>query len=211
MKKMSEQLAGKIQCAERKSRGARPGICGAAPGGGFCRGAFRCFGIDADKSKVRELNAGISYIPDIPSVKIKAQLSAKTFAPTFDFSKISLADAVLVCVPTPLGKSKDPDFSFVLNAVDAISPRLKRGQLIIIESTIYPGMTIELIGPRLFEQTGLKPGKDFFLAMSPERIDPGNKKFALRNTPKVVGGIDAASTKLTSELYQADRHQKLCR
>lgn len=167
----------------------------------FAEQGFECCGIDADRVKVRELRAGRSYIPDIPSPQVKAQVKAGKLIASDDFSKLSGADAVLVCVPTPLSKSKDPDFSFVLNAVDAIGPRLKRGQMIIIESTIYPGMTVELIGPMLEEQTGLRPGSDFFLAMSPERIDPGNKKFQLRNTPKIVGGIDRPSTRLAALLY----------
>ena len=168
----------------------------------FAEEGFACYGIDADPVKIKALKSGRSYIPDIPSSQLKAQVAAGKLIPTDNFSKLSLADAILVCVPTPLSKSKDPDFSFVLNAVDAIIPRLKKGQLIIIESTIYPGMTVELIGPLLEKQTGLKPGREFFLAMSPERIDPGNQKFQLRNTPKIVGGIDAPSTLLAALLYR---------
>ncbi len=168
----------------------------------FAEQGFLCYGIDPDRERIQQLNAGKSYINDLPAAELKARIKSRQLIATSDFSKLADADAILVCVPTPLSKSKDPDFSFVMNAADAIAPRLKLGQLIIIESTIYPGMTVELIGPRLEEKSGLKAGRDFYLAMSPERIDPGNQKYTLKNTPKVVGGIDPASTRLSALLYQ---------
>ncbi len=168
----------------------------------FAEKGFVCYGIDPDRRRIRDLNSGKSYIADLQASRIKASIKNGRLIATDDFARLSRVHAVLVCVPTPLGKSKDPDFSFVLDAADSIAPRLKRGQLIIIESTIYPGMTVELIGPRLEEQTGLKPGRDFHLAMSPERIDPGNRKFTLQNTPKVVGGINPSSTRLAALLYR---------
>jgi len=202
MKKSSERLAQKIK--ERSARVAVLGLgyVGLPLAAAFAEENFTCWGVDPDEWKVKELAAGRSYIRDVAGSVIKARVLDKKLVPTSDFSRLALADVILVCVPTPLGKSKDPDFSFVLSAVDAISPRLKPGRLIIIESTIYPGMTVELIGPRLQEQTGLRPGRDFLLAMSPERIDPGNRKFTLRNTPKVVGGIDGRSTRLAALLYR---------
>ena len=202
MKKPHERLVEKI--SDRSARVAVLGLgyVGLPLAVAFAEQGFICFGIDADSSKVKQLRAGKSYIPDILPARVSSMVAAKKLVPDSDFSRLALSDAVLVCVPTPLSKSKDPDFSFVLDAVDAISLRLKRGQLIVIESTIYPGMTVELIGPRLQEKTGLQPGRDFFLAMSPERIDPGNKKFSLRNTPKLVGGIDRSSTELAALLYE---------
>ena len=202
MKKAREQLAQKITGRTARVAVLGLGYVGLPLAAAFAEQGFTCFGIDSDQSKIKQLVAGQSYLPDISSARVRPAVAAKKLVPTNDFSRLAQADAVLVCVPTPLGKSKDPDFSFVLNAVDAISARLKKGQLIIIESTIYPGMTMELIGPRLCEQTGLKPGRDFFLAMSPERIDPGNHKFTLRNTAKLVGGIDGPSTRLAALLYK---------
>lgn len=202
MKQIGADLERKIKTGKAKIAVLGLGYVGLPLALAFAEEGFACFGIDADRSKVKKLNAGKSYIPDIPSRQIKAQVKKGALIPTDNFAKLSIADAILVCVPTPLSKSKDPDFSFVLNAVDAVGPRLKPGQMVVIESTIYPGMTVELIGPRLENQSGLKAGKDFFLAMSPERIDPGNKKHTLRNTPKVVGGIDRASTILAGLLYQ---------
>ena len=168
----------------------------------FAKKGFLTIGIDPDKTRINEIKRGKSYVNDIADSEIKAQVNSKKLLPSVSFEKIKFADAIIVCVPTPLNKTKDPDFSFVLDATDAIAPRLRRGQMVIIESTIYPGMTTELIGPRLEQKTGLKPGRDFFLAMSPERIDPGNKKYQLKNTPKVVGGINPKSTRLASMLYQ---------
>jgi len=202
MKQTGADLERRIKTGKAKIAVLGLGYVGLPLALAFAEKGFACFGIDADRSKLKQLNAGKSYIPDIPSTQIKAQVKKGALMPTDNFAKLSLADAILVCVPTPLSKSKDPDFSFVLNAVDAVGPRLKPGQLVVIESTIYPGMTVELIGPRLEKQSGLKADKDFFLAMSPERIDPGNKKYTLRNTPKVVGGIDRTSTILAGLLYQ---------
>ena len=127
------------------------------------------------------------------------QLSAD-FKGLLDFSFLKKMDAIIVCVPTPLRKSKDPDVSYIVSSVTEIAARLRKGQLIILESTTYPGTTKELVKPML-EETGLKAGKDFYLAFSPERVDPGNPKFGIKNTPKVVGGLTPAYTKLAGMLY----------
>jgi len=202
MSKMKLDLETAIEAGKAKVAILGLGYVGLPLALAFAEKGLSCCGIDPDQSRVKALNSGKSYVQDIPASEIKSQIKSGKLRATTNFEKLALADAVLVCVPTPLSKSKDPDFSFVMNAVDEIAPRLKPGQLIIIESTIYPGMTEELIGPRLEEKTGLKPGKDFYLAMSPERIDPGNQKWTLTNTPKVVGGINPASTRLASLLYR---------
>ena len=157
-------------------------------------------GIDIMKDKVNNVNAGKSYIDDVPADILKRLVKEKKLWATTDFSALKKADAVSICVPTPLRKTKDPDISYILAAVEEIARYLHKGQLIILESTTYPGTTDECVLPRL-EQCGLKVGKDFFLAFSPERVDPGNRVFQTKNTPKVVGGITPACTKRAVELY----------
>jgi len=168
----------------------------------FARKGFCCYGLDADQLKVKALKQGRSYIKELDFSEIKSLIKRRYFMPTTDFSILSQVDAIFVCVPTPLDKSKEPDFSFVMDAVKEISQRLKPGQLIIIESTIYPGMTLEVIKPILEAGAKFKAGRDFYLVMSPERIDPGNPKYHLENTPKVVGGLGRTSTELAVLLYQ---------
>ena len=168
----------------------------------FARKGFNCYGLETDKTKIQALRQGKGYIKDLDFSEIKLLVKKRFLIPGSDFSILGKADTIFVCVPTPLDKSKEPDFSFVMSAVREISQRLKPGQLIIVESTIYPGMTLEVIKPQLEAETKLKAGKDFYLVMSPERIDPGNPKYHLENTPKVVGGINRASTELAVLLYQ---------
>jgi UDP-N-acetyl-D-glucosamine dehydrogenase len=170
------------------------------------KNGFKVTGFEVDKSKVKQISSKKSYIDDISSGVIATFVKNKTLKATTDFSELKNQDVIVICVPTPLRKSKDPDVSYILDAVVEIKSRLKKNQLVILESTTYPGTTHELVLPQL-EETGLKAGKDFFLAFSPERIDPGNKKFGLKNTPKVVGGISAKCGKLAEEFYSnvADR------
>jgi UDP-N-acetyl-D-glucosamine dehydrogenase len=159
-----------------------------------------------DPEKVRSVNAGRSYIPDIPTDALKERVAAGRLQATSDFSRLAQMDAVIVCVPTPLRKTKDPDISYILAAVEQIVKFVGKGQLIVLESTTYPGTTREVVLPAL-EKKGLRVGRDFYLAFSPERVDPGNKRFSIRNTPKIVGGITTQCTTLARALYAsvADR------
>ncbi|HEX9663043.1 MAG TPA: nucleotide sugar dehydrogenase [Candidatus Binatia bacterium] len=149
---------------------------------------FKVVGIDLDRSKIADLREGKSYILDVPSATVADAVKAGRFTPTTDFSALRDVDTVSICVPTPLSKSRDPDISFILAATEEIRKYLHKDQLIVLESTTYPGTTEELILPEL-EAAGLRAGSDFFLAFSPERIDPGNASFTTHNTPKIVGGI----------------------
>jgi UDP-N-acetyl-D-glucosamine dehydrogenase len=168
-------------------------------------------GFDLDQTKVDKLNAGQSYIQHISGAKIHEHVEAKKFRATGDFSNLRGMDAVLICVPTPLDERREPDLSYVVNTAKAIAPHLQRSQLIVLESTTYPGTTEELVLP-ILEEGGLRcpidsgaSGKDvstdFFLAFSPEREDPGNKQYGLAQIPKVVGGINPASGKAAANLY----------
>ncbi|MDD3088539.1 MAG: nucleotide sugar dehydrogenase [Candidatus Omnitrophica bacterium] len=166
----------------------------------FAAKGFPVCGLDNNKKRVEKLKAGRSYINDIPSSKIKKAVRKANFKATTDESVLGESDAVIICVPTPLRKVKDPDVSYVIKAARSMAKYVKRGQLVILESTTYPGTTRDIMMP-LLEKKGLKAGKDFFLAFSPERIDPGNKKYSFVNIPKVVGGVDAKSTELGELLY----------
>jgi len=161
---------------------------------------FDVTGIDIDTSRVESILAGHSYITDVRDAEIEKAVREKRFRVTTDLSQIAGLDAVSICVPTPLRKTKDPDMSYVISAADAIARELHRGQLVILESTTYPGTTEELILPAL-EARGLKVGEDFFLAYSPERVDPGNPHFTTRDIPKVLGGVTPRCAELAVLLY----------
>jgi UDP-N-acetyl-D-glucosamine dehydrogenase len=166
----------------------------------FARAGFQVSGIDKDEKKVLQLREGRSYILDIDDTTLAT--IASRFGAGTDFSVLDQADVVIICVPTPLRKTKDPDLSYILSASADVAQHLHQGQLIVLESTTYPGTTDEVILPQL-EAKGLKVGSDFFLAFSPERIDPGNEKFNIRNTPKIVGGVTQACGELTALLYES--------
>ncbi len=190
-----------------KERKARIGIVGMGYVGlplavEFAKGGFPVTGFEVDSQKVRDLKAGVSYIGDVPTEEVAALNRKGLLTGTLDFSLLKKMDAVIICVPTPLRKSKDPDVSYIVSSVKEARKYLKRGQLIVLESTTYPGTTKELVKPML-ESGGLKAGKDFYLAFSPERVDPGNPKYGVKNTPKVVGGLTPACTKLAGALYAA--------
>jgi UDP-N-acetyl-D-glucosamine dehydrogenase len=161
---------------------------------------FSVVGLDADKRKIEEIAAKRSYIADVPTEVLAQHVSSGKFEATTDPSALASCDAVSICVPTPLSKTKDPDVSYILDAVASIKKHLQKGQLIVLESTTYPGTTDELIRAEL-EATGMRAGRDFYLAFSPERIDPGNRTHGTRNTPKVVGGITPRCTELAVLLY----------
>jgi UDP-N-acetyl-D-glucosamine dehydrogenase len=166
----------------------------------FARAGFSVTGIDVDASKVAALNAGDSYILDVPADQVRDAVRGERFRATTDFSRLADLDTINICVPTPLRKTKDPDLSYIVAVVEEIAKYLKRGQLVILESTTYPGTTDEVVQPML-EAQGLKAGEDFFLAFSPERVDPGNAQFHTGNIPKVVGGVNDASTAAAVALY----------
>jgi UDP-N-acetyl-D-glucosamine dehydrogenase len=168
----------------------------------FAHAGFDVTGFDVDESKTAQINAGRSYIPDVPEADLSASVKAGTLRATTDMKQLGDMDAIDICVPTPLRKTKDPDLSYVVLAVEAVAATLKKGQLIILESTTYPGTTDEVVQPML-EAKGLKADADFYLAFSPERVDPGNPQFNTKNIPKIVGGTGPASTKLASALYSA--------
>jgi UDP-N-acetyl-D-glucosamine dehydrogenase len=162
---------------------------------------FRVIGIDISGRKVELVNSGISDIDDVAHTDLRPLVKKGKITATTDFSQLKQADVVTICVPTPLSKTKDPDVSYILSAVGEVQKYLHPGQLVILESTTYPGTTEELILPML-QETGLVAGKDFFLAFSPERVDPGNRKFGTKNTPRVVGGITPRCTKIAQLFYE---------
>ncbi len=167
----------------------------------FAKEGIQVFGIDVDQRKVASVQKGASYIQDVPSDTIKNLVSGKKLSATADFSIIRELDTINICVPTPLRKSKDPDISYIVSAAEEIVKYLHEGMLIILESTTYPGTTEEVILPML-EKKGLTVGKDFYLAFSPERVDPGNAKYNTRNIPKVVGGVTKKCTELAKSFYE---------
>ena len=167
----------------------------------FARAGFTVEGFDVDKTKVDALNSGQSYISYIPAGEISRLGKQGKLSATTDFGKLTDIDAILICVPTSLTERKEPDLRYVESTARAIRDHLQRGQLIILESTTYPGTTDELVLP-LLEESGKRIAKgDFYLAYSPERVDPGNDRFTLRQIPKVVGGINEESTRLAAQLY----------
>ena len=168
----------------------------------FARAGFHVIGFDVDGARVAALNAGICHIEDVDSELLRELVAIGAFEATDDVDRLAEVDAVSICVPTPLRKTKDPDISFVVDAVEKVARRLHAGQLVVLESTTYPGTTEELALP-LLERRGMRVGADVFLAFSPERIDPGNKQYTLRNTPKVIGGVTADCTRLAAALYGA--------
>jgi UDP-N-acetyl-D-glucosamine dehydrogenase len=188
-----------------KSKTAHVGIIGLGYVGlplviRYCEEGFRVTGFDVDQRKVGRLNKGESYIKHIPSGKLKALREKRLFGATTDYSRLKDADCVIICVPTPLKKNKEPDLSYVEKTSDEVAKYLRKGQLVSLESTTYPGTTREILLTK-FERKGLKAGKDFFLVFSPEREDPGNPRFHTKNIPKVVGGITPQCTNAGEALY----------
>ncbi len=166
----------------------------------FCLKGFNATGFEVDEMKTAEVNAGSSYIVDVTSENLKKCVDNGRLTATTDFSKLSTCDVIIICVPTPLRKTKDPDMSYILTAGGEIQKYMRRGQLIILESTTYPGTTDEVLKP-MFEERGFTLDEDFLLAFSPERVDPGNPQFQTHNIPKVVGGCSSDSTEIAALLY----------
>jgi UDP-N-acetyl-D-glucosamine dehydrogenase len=167
----------------------------------FAKAGFRTTGVDVKQDKVDAVNAGRSYIPDVPDEDLIPRIQAGLLAATSDYDVLNEVDAVFICVPTPYDAQRAPDLSYIEAASESIRPRLQPGQLIVLQSTTYPGTTEEIVQP-ILEESGLKAGADFHLAFSPERIDPGNTQWSVCNTPKVVGGLTPECTRLAAELLR---------
>jgi UDP-N-acetyl-D-glucosamine dehydrogenase len=189
-----------------RSRLAKVGIIGLGYVGlplarALAGSGFGVLGFDIDPGKVEKLHRGESYLRHITPDSVRAMLT-QGFQATSQFERLSEPDAVIICVPTPLTEAREPDLTFVVNSARAVAARLRPGQLVVLESTTYPGTTRQVVLP-ILEETGLKAGHDFFLAFSPEREDPGNAHFSTSTIPKVVGGLEPASLELSTELYAA--------
>jgi UDP-N-acetyl-D-glucosamine dehydrogenase len=167
----------------------------------LARAGYRVLGFDVNPDVVEGLNEGRSHVKDVTEAQLLGAMECGRFTATTDMTRLSEPDAISICVPTPLSKFKDPDVSYIVAATEAVKKRLRRGQAIVLESTTYPGTTREILLPAL-ASTGLTVGQDFFLAFSPERVDPGNPTYGTRNTPKVVGGITPDCRKVAVALYQ---------
>ncbi|MGH7383633.1 MAG: nucleotide sugar dehydrogenase [Candidatus Rokuibacteriota bacterium] len=196
----------KTLCDKLETRTARVGVVGLGYVGlslavELARAGLVVRGIDLDLERVNLLNRGESYLVDVPTEALGPLVADGRLTASTAFDEAGAADALIICVPTPLRKSKEPDISFILSAVESLLPHLRPGQLMVLESTTYPGTTEEVVQPRL-EANGLVIGSDFFLAFSPERVDPGNKRFTTANIPKVVGGVTPACTELAAALYR---------
>ena len=168
----------------------------------FAKAGYKTIGFDVQTKKVESVNAGHNYIGDIVGDTLKDMVKSGKLSATSDFSFIKGVDAVAICVPTPLDKYQQPDISYVKSSTESVAQYVHRGMVIILESTTYPGTTEELLKP-ILEKSGLKCGEDFYLAFSPERVDPGNKQYKTKNTPKVVGGVGSDSTTVAAELYRS--------
>ncbi|MDB5307819.1 MAG: nucleotide sugar dehydrogenase [Gemmataceae bacterium] len=201
---MSDVVAGLL--SRIQARAATVGIIGLGYVGlplarAFARTGFRVLGFDVDPHKVARLNAGKSYIKQIPDATV-AGMREKGFEATDRFDRLGEPDAILICVPTPLTDAREPDLTYVVNSAHAVAGQLRPGQLVVLESTTYPTTTRNVVLP-ILERTGLVPGQDFLLAFSPEREDPGNATFSVNNIPKVVGGLDRPSGDAACALYSA--------
>ena len=166
----------------------------------FAKAGLKVLGVDVQQRRVDWVNKGQSHIADVDSKVLAETVREGLLEATIDQSRIKEVDAICICVPTPLTKTKDPELSYVISESEAVSRYLQKGQLVVLESTTYPGTTREVMLP-ILEHSGLKAGRDFYLAFSPERTDPGSKNYSIRNTPKLVGGIDPKSTELATLLY----------
>jgi UDP-N-acetyl-D-glucosamine dehydrogenase len=197
---LASELIGKIRRHEAVVGVVGLGYVGLPLVREFCRADFRVIGFDIDPQKVAMLKAGRSYIEHLPADLFTPSIRKKQFVPTSDMGRLGEPDAILICVPTPLDKMREPDMSYVRGTSEQIARRLRRGQLVVLESTTYPGTTREVVQP-LLDATGLKLERDYFLAFSPEREDPGRKDMTTRDIPKVVGGAGPRSRDVAVELY----------
>jgi UDP-N-acetyl-D-glucosamine dehydrogenase len=199
--RIAEQLIGKAERREALFGIVGLGYVGLPLAVELAHAGFRVLGFDINQRVVDGLNAGRSHVKDVSDATLREAVEAGRFEATADASRLAEPDAISICVPTPLSKMKDPDVSYIVAATEAVKRTLRRGQAIILESTTYPGTTREILLPAL-ESTGLRVGEDFFLAFSPERVDPGNAVWQTHNTPKVVGGITEDCRRVACALYQ---------
>jgi UDP-N-acetyl-D-glucosamine dehydrogenase len=193
--------------AKFQDRSARVGVLGMGYAGlpltcCFAEAGFETFGFDIDQAKIEQLRTGRSYIGHIPAARIAALIDNGRLRPSADFTALGACDAAIICVPTPLGEGRTPDLTFVINTAKAVAEHLHPGQLVVLESTTYPGTTDEVLMP-LFESSGLRAGEDYFLAFSPEREDPANASYSTRTIPKVVGGITPRCGAVAAAAYGA--------
>jgi UDP-N-acetyl-D-glucosamine dehydrogenase len=195
-----EVLSKKIETREARVAIMGMGFVGLPLVVEFVKEGFSVVGVDIDKDRILSLQEGTSYVQDVPDSALKSALASGLFEPTTDFGVLEQADAISICVPTPLRKTKDPDISYILMALDEVCAYLKPPKIVVLESTTYPGTTEEILLPRIQER-GLRVGTEVFLAFSPERVDPGNKLYTTKNTPKIVGGVTDRCTKIASKLY----------
>ncbi len=197
---MTDPLLDRLQ-----SKRARAGVIGLGYVGlplavAFARAGLTAVGFDVDAERTAAIARGESYIGDVPGNEVQRAVETGALTATTDFAALAGVDTINICVPTPLRKTRDPDLSYVVAAVDQVAAHLRPGQLVVLESTTYPGTVDEVVRPRL-EAGGLRAGADFFLAFSPERVDPGSTEWTTRNIPKVVGGVNARSTEAAAALY----------
>ncbi len=197
---LAEQLASRIELRTARVAVVGLGYVGLPLAETFAWGGYPVTGFDIDAEKVKRLRMGQSYIGHIAPERIADLIRSGRFEPTSDPGLLAEADAIIICVPTPLTETRDPDLSYITGTGELIRRHLRPGQLVVLESTTYPGTTEDVLRP-ILEQSGLRAGRDFFLAYSPEREDPGNKNFSTRSIPKVVGGFDEASRELAVALY----------
>lgn len=197
---LKEELKGLIESKQAKIGVIGLGYVGLPLLVEFARKGFYGIGFEVDQRKIEGINRGESHIVDVRSEDVNECVAGGRMIATGDFSRLSECDAIIICVPTPLRKTKDPDMSYIITAGEQIKRNLRTGQLIVLESTTYPGTTDEVLLP-MFEETGRRLDHDFLLAFSPERVDPGNPKFQTANIPKVVGGVSKDSTEIASLLY----------
>jgi UDP-N-acetyl-D-glucosamine dehydrogenase len=196
---MFNQLLTKIEDKSARVSVIGLGYVGLPLAAGMAKCGYRVVGVDANPEKVAAVNRGVSYIPDVPSTDIKSLLDKGLLCATANYEALQEVEVVFICVPTPFDSMKSPDLTYVRQAAMGITPFLHPGQLVVLQSTTYPGTTEEVVQP-ILEQSGLMAGTDFFLAFSPERIDPGRTDFTVENTPKVIGGINPESASLAGAL-----------
>jgi UDP-N-acetyl-D-glucosamine dehydrogenase len=197
---LAEQLSSRIQLRTARVAVVGLGYVGLPLAESFISSGYQVTGYDVDPEKVKKLKTGQSYIKHISPERVAELVRTGRFTPTTDPTCFAEADAIIICVPTPLTEAREPDLSYIIGTGQSIRDHLRRGQLVVLESTTYPGTTDELLRP-ILEETGLRAGRDFFLAFSPEREDPGNPHFSTRSIPKVVGGLDGTSRDLALALY----------
>jgi UDP-N-acetyl-D-glucosamine dehydrogenase len=198
---LAEGLASRIAARTARVAVVGLGYVGLPLAETFAWGGYPVLGFDVDAAKVDKLLRGESYIGHIDPERVAELVGSSRFDATCDPGRLAEADAVIICVPTPLGEAREPDLSYIIRTGEMLRPHLRAGQIVVLESTTYPGTTDEVLRP-ILEESGLTAGRDFFLAYSPEREDPGNRDYATRNIPKVVGGLDAESGRLAVALYE---------